>query len=61
MPFVLVAIWKYKLNCQHSLNEILQILSISAFDKTPANQLLMKIDNKKLNHPGSNQLNIFDL
>jgi len=59
--FVLVAIWKYKLNCKHSLNEILQILSVSAFDKTPVNQLLMKIDNKKLNHPGSNQLNIFDL
>mgnify|MGYP000190906782 FL=1 len=59
--FVLVAIWKYKLNCQYSLNEILQILSVSAFDKTPVNQFLMKIDNKKLDHRGSNQLNIFDL
>lgn len=59
--FVLVAILKYKLTLQHSLNEILQILSVSAFDKTPINQLLMKSNTKNLDTPNSNQLIIFDL
>lgn len=59
--FVLVAILKYKLTLQHSLNEILQILSVSVFDKTPVNQLLMKTNTKNLDIPNSNQLIIFDL
>ena len=59
--FVLAAILKYKLNSQHSLNEVLQILSVSAFDKTSVNQLLMKINTKNPDTPGSNQLTIFDL
>ena len=59
--FVLVAILKYKLNIQHSLNEILQILSVSVFDKTPVNQLLMKMDAQKVDDPASNQLIMFDL
>jgi len=59
--FVLVAILKNKLNCQHSLSEILQILSVSTFDKTPINQLLMKLNTKKTNTPDHNQLKIFDL
>ena len=59
--FVLVAILKYRLKSLHSLNELLQILSVSAFDKTPINQLVMK-NNTKNNQPHSyNQLNIFDL
>jgi IS4 transposase len=33
--FVLVAIMKHRLKSPHSLNEILQILSVSVFDKTP--------------------------
>lgn len=59
--FVLVAILKKKRNIPHSLNEMLQILSVSAFDKTPVNQLFMKIDTKNTDHPNSNQLNMFDL
>jgi IS4 transposase len=59
--FVLVAILKNKLKTQHSLYDILQILSVSAFDKTPVNQLIMKIDNKNQEPPTSNQLNFFDL
>jgi IS4 transposase len=59
--FVLVAILKHRLKSLHSLNEILQIMSVSAFDKTPVNQLVMKIESKN-QEPGShNQLNIFDL
>lgn len=59
--FVLVVILKHKLTLQHSLNEILQILSVSTFDKTPINQLLMKVNTKNLDTPNSNQLIIFDL
>ena len=59
--FVLVAILKHRLKNLHSLNEMLQILSVSAFDKTPVNQLFMKIETKNQQPPGSNQLNIFDL
>jgi len=59
--FVLVAILKKKLNSPHSLNELLQILSVSTFDKTPVNQLLMKIDAKNSNPTNPNQLILFDL
>ncbi|MEM1219339.1 MAG: IS4 family transposase [Bacteroidota bacterium] len=59
--FVLVAIWKYKFNFQHSLSEILQIISVSAFDKTPVNQLFMKINTRNQTPPNHNQLEIFDL
>jgi len=38
----LAAILKYKLDSEHSLNEILQILSVSAFDKTPVDELFTK-------------------
>lgn len=59
--FVLVAILKKKLNSPHSLSEILQILSVSIFDKTPVNQLVSKINTKNQTPPFSNQLNLWDL
>ena len=59
--YVLVAILKQKLQTPLSMNEILQILSVSAFDKTPVNQLLMKSNYKNINTPGANQLILFDL
>ena len=37
--FVLVAILREKLKISQTMNEILQILSVSPFDKTPVNQL----------------------
>ena len=39
--YVLIAIIKKKLNLERSIYEILQILSVSVFDKMPLNQLLM--------------------
>jgi hypothetical protein len=59
--YLLVAIWKKKLDLNQSIYEILQVLSISAFDKTPINQLLSKNEAPHNNTPISNQLNIFDL
>ena len=59
--YLVVAIVKRELQIQRSIYEILQILSVSAFDKTPLNQLLKKFDlqNSELDSP--KQLNIFDL
>jgi hypothetical protein len=59
--YLLVAIWKKKLGLGQSIYEILQILSISVFDKTPINQLLAKNDEAKSNELIPKQLNIFDL
>ncbi len=58
--YVLVAIAKKKFMLQQSLYEILQILSISIFEKMPINQLFQQTQKqyfKDLNH---NQLNMFD-
>jgi len=60
ITYVLIAIMKKKLNLKQSLYEILQIVSISIFDKTPLNQLFSDTQLqyfKELNH---NQLNMFD-
>lgn len=59
--YLLVAILKKKLKSEQSLYEILQILSISTFDKTPVNQLLMNSDLQKTKTDAHNQLSIFDL
>lgn len=59
--YLIIAILKKQLNLDKTLYEILQILSVSVFDKTPVNQLLtsskLQIP-KKDNH---NQLILFDL
>lgn len=58
--YVLVAIAKKKFMLQQSLYEILQILSISIFERMPINQLFQQTQKqyfKELNH---NQLNMFD-
>ena len=58
--YVLVAIAKKKFMLQQSLYEILQILSISIFERMPINQLFQQTQKqyfKELNH---NQLSMFD-
>jgi len=58
--YVLVAIAKKKFILQQSLYEILQILSISIFERMPINQLFQQTQKqyfKELNH---NQLTMFD-
>ena len=59
--FVLVAIWKKKSKSLQSMNELLQIISVSAFDKTPVNQLFNHLEYQKFDKTISNQLNMFDL
>ena len=59
--YLLVAIIKRQLKSKLSLYELLQILSVSVFDKTPLNQLLMKDDLHLSDNNVHNQLTIFDL
>ncbi len=59
--YLLVAILKKQLNLEASLYEILQILSVSLFDKTPVNQLLMKHKLQIEENDSHNQLILFDL
>lgn len=58
--YVLVAIVKKRLNLERSLHSILQILSISLFEKTPILQALSGPECDELNHDSCNQLTLFD-
>jgi hypothetical protein len=59
--YVLVAIAKKKFGLDQSLYEILQILSVSALDKTPVNELFSKEESKIQREMDPNQLRMFDL
>jgi hypothetical protein len=57
--YVLVAIAKKKYKLDQSLYEILQILSISIFEKMPINQLFQQTQLQYFKEQESNQLNMF--
>jgi len=59
--YLLVAILKKQLNLDRNIYSILQILSVSAFDKTPLNQLLRDPELQIIEKPLHKQLTIFDL
>ena len=59
--YVLVAIIKKELGVDRSLSEILQILSLTLFEKTPIFQALSESKLQDPEPPSSNQLNLFDL
>ena len=59
--YVLVAILKKRLNLDHSLYTILQILSVSLFEKVPLAQALTNIKPHSDNLCSHNQLNLFTL
>jgi len=58
--YLLVAIVKKKLNLDAKLYTLLQIFSLSLFEKTSINELLTKSDYDSLNLPDSNQLSLFE-
>lgn len=58
--YVLVAIIKKRLNIKAELYTILQILSLTLFEKIPLDQLLMMSDYKDEDCLLSKQLNLFD-
>ena len=59
--YVLVAILKRELKIDRSLTEILQILSVTPFEKTPIFQALSTISVPNSESHCSNQLSLFDL
>ncbi len=58
--YVLVAIIKRRLGLDRSLYTILQILSVTLFEKTPILEALSKIEYKKQPDDGLKQLDLFD-
>jgi hypothetical protein len=58
--YVVVAIVKKRLDLSASLYEILQILSLTMFEKMPLDQLLSKIVEDEVPTNSRNQLNLFD-
>lgn len=58
--YILVAIAKKKFKLQQSLYEILQILSICIFDKSPIQQLFSKSIQQNFKELNRNQLNMFE-
>ena len=58
--YVLVAIIKKRLNIQASLYSVLQILSVTAFETTPIDQLLTGCEQSMIDANSSNQLNLFN-
>jgi hypothetical protein len=57
--YVLVAIVKKRLELKHSLHTILQILSLSTFEKTPIFQLFRDVDELEDRESSANQLKLF--
>jgi len=58
--YVLVAIVKKRLNLDESLYTILQILSVSLFERMPILQALTQVDYRTLGGDTGNQLDLFD-
>lgn len=59
--YVIVAIAKKKFMIKQSLYEILQILSISIFERMPINQLFRQTQLQYFKEQNNNQLKMFDL
>lgn len=59
--YVLVAIVKKELGLKRSLSEILQILSLALFEKTPIFQALSEQKSQNPDPASPNQLSLFDL
>jgi hypothetical protein len=58
--YVLVAIVKKRLNLSASLYEMLQILSLTMFERIPLDQLLAQIVPDEMQHASGNQLFLFE-
>jgi len=58
--YVLVAIVRKRLKLSASLYEILQILSLTMFERTPLDQLLTLSTSEHITVTPANQLNLFE-
>jgi len=59
--YVLVAVVKKKVGMEMSLYSFLQILSVTAFEKIPLNQLVTETDDQETRNAATNQLRLFNL
>ena len=59
--YVLVAILRHRLGSQLSMADVLQVLSVNAFEKTPINKLLSQISRAFPEACDPKQLRLFDL
>lgn len=59
--YVLVAILRRRLGSQLSMADILQVLSVNVFEKTPLNTLFLKTNDAFTDGGDRNQLRLFDL
>ncbi len=59
--YVLIAILKKELKVPHSLHTILQVLSVSAFEKVPIYQLFTRSSSLESDHDSFNQLKLWNL
>lgn len=58
--YLLVAIVKKQLNLNGSLYKVLQIISVTVFEKTPLLQVISDIDSQDPEFDNRNQLNLFE-
>lgn len=58
--YALIAIAKKKLQLKHSLYEIIQVISISIFERTPLHQLFQQTHEQYFKDLNCKQLNMFD-
>ncbi len=58
--YVLIAIIKKRPDIDASLYTILQVLSVTVFEKAPLLQMLSEAERTENSHPEHNQLNLFD-
>ncbi len=58
--YIIVAIAKKRFNLKQSLYEMLQVISISVFDKVPINELFSNTIQQNFKELNRNQLNIFE-
>lgn len=59
--YVLVAIARKRLQIERDLHSVLQVLSVSLFEKVELPQLFTNADYTPLSNPGCNQLQLFNL
>jgi hypothetical protein len=58
--YVLVAIVKKRFGCSASLYTVLQILSLTLFEKAPLNELFAEMEHKNMPDDPDKQLNLFE-
>ena len=59
--YVLVAIVRKELKCERTMNEIMQILSVTLFEKTPISKVFSNEKAQPTEEPSHKQLSLFDL